>query len=93
MRPEQEVAAVLHILLNTRSCILGYIREIPDVVHIACLDVAQPEEHAIVLDISNSVDVSEVNIFALRIVLVEPQPCAGLVVVTVGNEFFRCSIF
>ena len=93
MRPEQQVSTILHILLNARSCVLGYVREVPDVIHITSLDVAQPEEHAIVLDVLNGVDVAEVYILALWIVLVEPQPSAGLVVVTIGNELLRCGIF
>ena len=43
----------------------------------------------IVLDILYGVDIAEVNVFALWIVLAEPQPCAGLVVIAIGNEFLR----
>ena len=93
MRPEQQVTAILHILLNTGSCILGDVGEVPDVVGIACLDVAQPEEHAIVGDVVDGVDIAEVDVFALRIVLLEPQPCAGLIIVTVGNKLLWCGIF
>ena len=88
MRPQQQVAAVLDILLDAGGCVAGGVREVPDVVGIAGLDVAQPEEHAVVFDVLDGADAAEIEVFALGIVLVEPEPCGGFVVVAVGNELF-----
>ena len=93
MRPQQQITAILHILFDTRCSVLGNIREIPDVIGITSFNVAQPEEHAIIGDILHSADIAEIYILTLRIVLMEPQPCAGLIIVAVGNKFLRCSIF
>ena len=93
IRPEQQVATILYILLDAGGCVAGHIGEVPDVVDVAGLEVAQPEEHAVVLNVLISVDVAEIDVFTLRIICLEPEPCAGLVVITVGNEFLRCCIF
>ena len=93
MLPEQQVTTVLDILLNDWSGVAGYVGEVPDVIIVAGLEVAQPEEHTVVLDVLIGVDVAEIDVFTLWIVSLEPEPCTGLVVITVGNEFFWCGIF
>ena len=93
MLPEQQVAAILYILLNTWCSILSYVREVPDIIVIASLEVAQPEEHTVVLNVLNGTDVAEIDVLTLRIVLFEPQPCAGLIVITIGKKLLWCGIF
>ena len=87
MLPEQQVAAILDILLDNGSGIASHIREVPDVVHAACLQIAQPEEHAIVFNNLDGTDIPKVDVVTLRIVLVEPQPSRSFVVIAISNEF------
>ena len=75
VRPQQQVAAVLDVLLNTGGCITGHVREVPDVVRVARLNVAQPEEHAVVGNVLYGIDVAEVDVLALGVVGLEPEPC------------------
>ena len=93
MRPQKQISAILNILFDAGGCIACHFGEVPDVVSIASLDVAQPEEHAIVLDVGHGVDRAEIDILTIGIVLVEPQPGAGFIVIAISNEFLGRGIF
>ena len=72
MTPEQEVASVLIPFLNNRRSSLYICRDIPYIIFSHTLQVAQPEEHAIGLQISRGSDRGERYEDCSRVLLVQP---------------------